>query len=65
MEGFVFFRLKNLNENHGVQVLEGFEKIKASGNMEKPSVYLANMISAHQTAQGKDLVITNNSLIGQ
>ena len=52
MEGFVFIRLKNLNEDHSIQALDAYEAIYKSGVVEKPSAFLANIIAAHQGAQG-------------
>ena len=52
MEGFVFIRLKNLNEQNALTVLEGFEMIHTTGKIDKPSHYLANIVAAYQTAQG-------------
>jgi len=51
MEGFVFIRLKNLNEQNALTVLEGFEMIHNTGKIDKPSHYLANIVAAYQTAQ--------------
>lgn len=51
IESFVYNRLSNLNPTHGVQAVKELDAICCSAEVEKVSMFFANIISCHQQNQ--------------
>jgi len=51
IESYVLNRLSNLNANHGVQCIQEMESIASCTQIEKHSMFFANIISCHQQQQ--------------